>query len=39
MIETLNCKSVINENFDIPEFKAIQEFANYVENSMPSRAH
>ena len=39
MIETLNCKSVINENFDVPEFKAIQEFAIYVENSMPSRAH
>ena len=32
MIETLICKSVIYENFDVPEFKAIQEFANYVEN-------
>ena len=32
MIETHNCKSVINENFNVPEFKTIQQFANYVEN-------
>jgi len=32
MIETHNCKSVFYEIFDVPEFKAVQEFANYVEN-------
>jgi hypothetical protein len=39
MIETLICKSDIHENFDVPDFEAIQLFANYVQNLMPSIAH